>query len=129
MVKSRLTCRLPAGAVMSGPLPGRAGPLPAWRAAAFVSPAASALDAAHAAGLVDRDVKPANMLADTRPGRPDDVYLSDFGLSKGALSSVRLTGSGLFLGTLDYIAAEQIAALQWTGGLISTPSRALHSSC
>jgi serine/threonine-protein kinase len=86
----------------------RIGPLPTARAAAIISPVASALDAAHGAGLVHRDVKPGNMLVDTRPGRPDHVYLSDFGLSKGVASSRGLTGTGQFLGTLDYIAPEQI---------------------
>ena len=40
------------------------------------------------------DVKPANILVDARAGRPDHVYLSDFGVSKGAVSSVSLTGTG-----------------------------------
>jgi predicted ATPase/class 3 adenylate cyclase len=84
------------------------GPLPAGRAAAIISAVASALDAAHAAGLVHRDVKPANMLMDARAGRPDHVYLSDFGLSKPALAATGLTRTGQFLGTLDYVAPEQL---------------------
>jgi hypothetical protein len=48
------------------------------------------------------------MLLDVRPGRPDHVYLSDFGLSKGVMSSAGLTALGEFLGTPDYVAPEQI---------------------
>ena len=85
----------------------REGPLATARAAAIISPMASALDAAHAAGLVHRDVKPANMLVDAQSGRPDHVYLSDFGLSKGR-SSAGATTPGLRLGTVAYMAPEQI---------------------
>ena len=93
----------------------REGPLKPGRAAELISPVASALDAAHAAGLVHRDVKPANILVDARAGRPDHVYLSDFGVSKGAVSSVSLTGTGQFLGTPAYSAPEQIRGLAVDG--------------
>jgi serine/threonine protein kinase len=90
-----------------GALLRQTGPLPIERAAAIISGVASALDTAHAVGLVHRDVKPTNMLLDARDGRPDHVYLSDFGLSKGALSA-DLTGSDRIMGTLNYCAPEQI---------------------
>jgi serine/threonine protein kinase len=90
-------------------LVGREGGLPPRRAAAFISPVASALDAAHDAGLVHRDVKPANMLVDVGPGRPEHVYLSDFGLARGMLSAGGLTMAGQFLGTPDYASPEQIS--------------------
>jgi len=87
----------------------RDGRLPVQRAVRIMAAAASALDTAHAAGLVHRDIKPANMLLDVRPGRPDHVYVSDFGLSKSSLGSSGLTGSGQFLGTVDYAAPEQLS--------------------
>ena len=109
-----IAMRYVAGGDVQGLL-GRERQLPAAQVAAIISAVASALDAAHAAGLVHRDVKPANMLLDSSPGRPDHVYLSDFGLSKGSLSSAGVTSSGQFLGTPNYTAPEQIQGQQVSG--------------
>ena len=87
----------------------RDGPLPPRRAAAFVSGMASALDAAHAVGVVHRDVKPANVLVDARPGRPEHGYLTDFGVARVMRSTSGLTIAGQFIGTPNYGAPEQIS--------------------
>ena len=109
-----IAMRFVAGGDLRGVLE-REGPLVPARAAALISPVAAALDAAHGAGLVHRDVKPANILVDVHQGRPEHVYLSDFGVSKGAVSSVSLTGAGHFVGTPDYSAPEQIQGLAVDG--------------
>ena len=76
------------------------------RAAKIVDRVGRALDAAHAQGLVHRDVKPANiLLADAAEG--DHVYLTDFGLSRHVHATSGPTRTGAFMGTIDYVAPEQ----------------------
>jgi serine/threonine protein kinase len=83
------------------------GPLAPERAARIVAQVAAGLDAAHAADLVHRDVKPANILIERR-GDSEHAYLSDFGLTSAADASRAITQSGQWVGTLDYVAPEQI---------------------
>ena len=84
----------------------REGPLAPDRAVRIAGEIAGALDAAHARHLVHRDVKPANILIDA-DGR---AYLADFGLVKALDEDAGPTRSGVVVGTLDYLAPEQIGA-------------------
>ncbi|MEU5692289.1 serine/threonine-protein kinase [Actinosynnema sp. NPDC020468] len=82
------------------------GPLDPARAVRIVAQVADALDAAHADGLVHRDVKPSNVLVTPT----DFVYLVDFGIARQtSATATALTASGEIVGTLDYLAPERIS--------------------
>ena len=86
------------------------GPLEPARASRLIAQIASALDAAHARDLIHRDVKPANVLI----ADDDHVYLTDFGLSKHVATTDDITSAGQWVGTVDYVAPEQIQGLPVT---------------
>jgi len=82
----------------------RDGRLEPARTIRILAPVAEALDAAHAQGLIHRDVKPGNILVE----EDDRAFLADFGLAKHAATVNSLSREGAFSGTIDYIAPEQI---------------------
>ena len=85
----------------------REGALEPRIAADILAQVCGALDAAHERGLVHRDIKPANVLIAGTSQEPH-AYLTDFGLTKQAATSSGMTKTGMFVGTLDYIAPEQL---------------------
>ena len=98
-----LEMRLVDGTDLDGVLK-RFGPLTPPRAVAIISQIASALDAAHAAGVMHRDVKPQNVLLT----RDDFAYLVDFGIAS-ATTDERLTQMGTAVGTWKYMAPERFS--------------------
>ena len=88
----------------------RQGPLAPADAIDLLSQVASALDMAHERGLVHRDVKPSNVLVAPGAGvdGKDHAYLADFGLTRRLTDAGSLSDDGQLLGTVDYVAPEQI---------------------
>ena len=82
-------------------------PRPLFQAVHLALQIASGLTAAHRAGIVHRDLKPANVFVVDAPGEGLFVKLLDFGISKAARRSPRLTGDRQLLGTPEYMAPEQ----------------------
>jgi serine/threonine protein kinase len=93
----------------------RDGPLEPEQALAIAGQVAGALDAAHTRSLVHRDVKPGNVLLAMEDGAVVHAYLADFGLTKRIGGARGLTVSGQVLGTIDYVAPEQIEGGQVDG--------------
>ena len=90
-----------------GTLLDRSGPLSPERAVEIISQTGKALDTAHRARLLHRDVKPSNILVTSDAG-DDHAYLIDFGIAR-AVEDTRLSASEAVIGTLAYMAPERFA--------------------
>jgi len=86
----------------------REGRLEPAQAVNLIAQVGNGLDAIHAAGLVHRDVKPANVLLGGEEGA-EHAYITDFGVARNVATQSGLTQTGRFVGTLDYVAPEQIS--------------------
>jgi Protein kinase domain len=102
-----IAMRYVAGADLARRL-AREGRLSPQVAVDLIAQIGNGLDAIHAAGLIHRDVKPANVLLSGDDGG-DHAYITDFGVARNVATESGLTQTGRFVGTLDYVAPEQIS--------------------